>query len=227
MNAIARTLASLVPPRVEPAAAQWLADALAACSRDREALLVAVAGAGRRLGRSPVELTPAERAGAREAGMEAPPEAWGVDECGRGALVLAGLTPRSPEQRKGLVADLFYRGEYRERQALLRVLAYLPEPEAHLEVAVEACRSSVQGVFEAIACENPYPARHFTETSFNQMVLKALFTGAAVARIAGLERRANADLVRMAEGYASERRAASRPVPPDIDRILALGRRQA
>ena len=53
-------------------------------------------------------------------------------------------------------------------------------------------------MFEAIACENPFPARYFPELNFNQMVLKALFNGVALARIVGLRRRRNPELARMA-----------------------------
>ena len=67
----------------------------------------------------------------------------------------------------------------RERQAVLRVLALLPEPARFLAIALDACRTSTQPVFEAIACENPYPAAYFPEASFNQMVLKAVFTEVA------------------------------------------------
>jgi hypothetical protein len=74
----------------------------------------------------------------------------------------------------------------------------------------------VQSVFEAIACENPYPMQHFPEHNYNQMVLKAFFTGVAVQRIDGLAARRSPELVRMAEAYASERRAAGRSVPSDI-----------
>jgi hypothetical protein len=48
------------------------------------------------------------------------------------------------------------------------------------------------------------------------MVLKALFNGVALARIAGLGARANASLARMATDYAAERRAAGRSVPSDL-----------
>jgi hypothetical protein len=74
----------------------------------------------------------------------------------------------------------------------------------------------VQSVFEAIACENQYPERHFPEHNFNQMVLKSFFTGTPVQRIEGLATRRSAELSRMAEAYASERRAAGRPVPADL-----------
>jgi hypothetical protein len=79
----------------------------------------------------------------------------------------------------------------------------------------------VGDVFQAIACENSYPASHFAEPNFNQLVIKAFFTGIAVRRIAGLEERKTAELRRMAADYASERRAAGRSVPGDIDLVLS------
>jgi hypothetical protein len=80
----------------------------------------------------------------------------------------------------------------------------------------------VQSVFEAIACENAYPARHFPDQNFNKLVLKAFFTGVGVARIVGLGGRRTAELRRMAEDYASERRAAGRSVPPDLGLVTEL-----
>lgn len=57
----------------------------------------------------------------------------------------------------------------------------------------------MQSVFEAIACENRYPVRYFPEANFNQMVLKALFTGIRLNRVEGLSGRCGPELVRMAE----------------------------
>jgi hypothetical protein len=78
----------------------------------------------------------------------------------------------------------------------------------------------VQPVFEAIACENPFPALYFSEQSFNQMVLKAVFIEVAVERILGLTARITPELRRMAADYASERRAAGRSVPDDVGDLL-------
>lgn len=115
-----------------------------------------------------------------------------------------------------LVDEIFYRGDNQERAALLAILDQLPEPARFCALASEACRTNVQSVFEAIACNNDYPARFFDDDTFNQMVLKALFIGTSAAAIRGLDARQNPDLIRMAEGYASERRAANRPVPQDV-----------
>ena len=47
-------------------------------------------------------------------------------------------------------------------------------------------------------------------------MLKALFLGVPLARIDGLTARVGAELRRMVEAFARERRAAGRPVPDDV-----------
>lgn len=167
------------------------------------------AAAGRRLGRAPIT----------EEDARSIPIPWpagtGVDECGRAALVATAVDALPADQHVGFVRDLIRRGEVRERQAVLRVLAGLPDPARFVDVAIDACRTNVHSVFEAIACDNAYPAAHFPPEPFAQLVLKALFVGAPVGRIVELRRRIDDNLVRMVEAYASERRAAGRPVPED------------
>ena len=77
-----------------------------------------------------------------------------------------------------------------------------------------------------MACENTFPARHFQDLNFNQMVLKAIFTETACRRIVGLATRTTGELARMVEGYASERRAAGRSVPDDCGQIVELAARR-
>jgi hypothetical protein len=223
---IAASLVSLVWSRAKPGALAWFEAALSDLDpvRERESFLSALAAAGRRLGRDPVEPDRVETERSAAAGLSPFPVGLGLDECGRGALILLAFDKLPASQRVDLATDLYHRGEIRERQALLRVLAYLPSPVGFRDLAVEACRTSAQSVFEAIACENPYPAAHFAEPSFNQMVLKAVFNGAALSRIAGLAERVTPDLVRMAEDYVAERRAAGRALP-DMDLILSAGTR--
>jgi hypothetical protein len=78
----------------------------------------------------------------------------------------------------------------------------------------------MRAVFEAVAHRNPYPAERFPEATWNQMVLKALFVGSALAPIQGLEERQNPTLARMLCDYAHERWAAGRPVSPDLWRCV-------
>jgi hypothetical protein len=130
------------------------------------------------------------------------------DIAGRVALLV------SAKADAATVRDLFRRGTDRERIAVLRALPRLDDV-SYVELAIDACRTNIQTVFEAIACDNAFPAKYFPDEAFNQMVLKALFIGAPVGNITGLEQRTTGELERMVEAYASERRAAGRPVPED------------
>jgi hypothetical protein len=225
---IAASFVSLVWSRAKPAALAWFEAALSDLDpvRDRGHFLSALAAAGRRLGRDPVVPDHAESDRLAAAGLLPFPIGLGLDECGRGALILLAFDTLPASERLEVASDLYHRGEVRERQALVRVLAYLPAPTSFRELALEACRSSTLSVFEAMACENPYPAAHFAEPSFNQMVLKAVFSGVALHRVTSLPERVTPELVRMAEDYAAERRAAGRAVP-DMDLILSTGARSA
>jgi hypothetical protein len=138
----------------------------------------------------------------------------------RALLLLVACRRALGDTRARLVDRLFRTGDSDERIALLAVLPALPGASAYVATAVEACRSNVRDVFEAIACENEYPARHFSAPAFNQMVMKAIFWGVSLARVRGLSERQNADLERMARDYGAERRSAGREVPADLSRLL-------
>lgn len=160
---------------------------------DRATLLVEFASAGRRLGAGAV--------------------------AGRVALLVGTARALAPAELVEVVDELWRTGDNAERAAVLAALAQLPAPERFLPLAVAACRSHVTPVFEAIACDNPYPAAHFPEAAWNQLVVKALFIDVPIDRIAGLAARMNPELARMAAAYAAERRAAGRPVSADTSRL--------
>ncbi len=144
-------------------------------------------------------------------------------------MLLAAGETLPTEEHTALVEEAFRKGDNAERCALLKSLALLPEPERFLKTATEASRTQVQEVFEAIACENAYPAAQFPELNFNQLVLKALFLGIPLARVHEWRPRCNPDLGRMVSDYEAERIAAGRTVPTDIEElrgaINALGMR--
>ncbi|MBA2541825.1 MAG: EboA domain-containing protein [Deltaproteobacteria bacterium] len=192
--------------RRAPDAVDWLRAHLA---YDPAQWAPAFSAAGRKLGRAAIT----------EEDVRDLPIPWavgaGVDECGRAALVASAIVALEPAAHVTFVRDLIRRGEVRERQAVLRVLTGLPDAGRFVDVAIDACRTNVQAVFEAIACDNAFPARYLPAEPFAHLVLKALFIGAPVSRIVDLQARVDDNLVRMVEAYASERRAAGRPVPDD------------
>ena len=122
----------------------------------------------------------------------------------------------------GFVREVYLRGDFREQAAVLKSLPFLPDCARFVDMAIDACRTNVLDVFEAIAYENPFPARHFPDANFNQLVMKAIFMGLTVDRIVGLAARNSGELKRMATDFAAERRAAGRPVPDDIDFIASM-----
>lgn len=225
MSAVAASvpavLEELVGRRLEPRAREWFARARAA---DPATFLDDFTATARRLGKGPLGLAPDERARLLDARVDWPLDGWGRDELGRVALIVRAASRWATSALRDALETAYRQGDNRERQAVLRALPFLPAPEPFLTLGVDACRTHVQPVFEAIACENPYPARQFPELNFNQMVLKALFTGVALERIVGLTPRITPDLMRMANDFASERRAAGRPVPPDIWRLTGAQR---
>ena len=213
-------------------AAEWIERAMAGVAAgDVNRLLDAYTQASHHLGRRPFRLGLHAAAVLKPADMVF--DAWTIEDAGRLLLLLAchertcraeateSRRPASPDTFVDDAVMCFEQGDAREQQSWLRAVALLPEPARFLPQVVDACRTNILPLFESVACENPYPATHFPDLNFNQMVLKALFNGVPLMRIVGLARRLNPDLARMANDYAAERRAAGRTVPADIVLVTA------
>jgi hypothetical protein len=172
----------------------------------------------RRLGRADLDLGPADLEKAQAACQGWNPRGWSVDGAARVMVLLQTIAQADgfPEkfQRLCRTADVA------EAIAFYRGLALYPDPARLEPVAAEGLRSSISVIFEAVAHDNPYPQRYFDEHRWNHMVLKALFNGAALAPIQGLDERANPDLAVMLRDYAHERWAADRPVSPELWRCI-------
>lgn len=192
-------------------AREWLDAAVAAARPDGDALLSAYTGASRHAGNRPFAV---DRSAFSSALVL---DRWTLEDAARAALLLAyaGVCPE-PARFQALATACYDQADAREQQSWLRTVGVLPEPERFLPQVIDACRTSILPVFEAVACENPYPAAFFPDLNFNQMILKALFNGVELARVVGLSGRRNPELARMASDYAAERRAAGRSVPADI-----------
>ncbi len=206
--------------RLDPAAAQWLGEALASVSNvgaDRD-LYRCVSLVSRKLGKAPLGLDAAALGDAARARPGWDPSIWTIDQAARIRLLLAAATDGDTFVRR--LDQLCATADADELVAFYRGLPVYPDPPRHRLRAAEGLRSNMRVVFEAVAHRNPYPAEQLADEAWNQMVLKALFVGSALDPIVGLDRRANATLARMLGDYAHERWAASRPVNPELWRCV-------
>jgi hypothetical protein len=209
-------LLCVLQARLNPQSRGWLVQALEESgSGPVRTLLHAHAVAAHRVGRRPFALVGQERMDLRAAVPEVGFESWTLLDAAR-VLLLLNRAARDAEAWHAAVIACYGEGDAGEQQAVLKAIPLLPEPHLFLPLMIDACRTSIQPLFEAVACENPYPARFFPEPNFNQMVLKAIFNGVSLSRVVGLRPRLNRELSRMAADYASERRAAARDVPSDL-----------
>ncbi|NKI26383.1 hypothetical protein HCG49_07385 [Arenibacter sp. 6A1] len=115
---------------------------------------------------------------------------------------------------KTKVANIIQVADKSELETFLKFLVLLPNPSDYKNQAVEALRTNIATVFDAITMNNPYPALFFNDQQWNQMYLKAAFMQQDLKQILSVDQRANAELARIISDYGHERWAASREVDP-------------
>jgi hypothetical protein len=114
------------------------------------------------------------------------------------------------------VIRVYREGDSREKAAVLSALPLLSSGEAYLAIALDAGRTNERDLFASLALHNGFPADHYSEPEFNQLVMKATFQNMNLGDIVGLERRANAELARMGMEYIDERLSAQRAYPESL-----------
>lgn len=181
---------------------------------------VLLSGLSRSVRPRPLEPSPASVERMGELVEDFDPERWNTLEAAR-VLLITALPDQGGSGFAQILEDAFTYADEGELCALLKALPLVEGPERFLWRAGEGCRSNMRSVFESAACDSPYAAQHFDDVAFKQAVLKALFVGAPLWRIRGLDGRLSEDLARMALDYVDERRSAGRPVPREL--WLCLG----
>lgn len=141
---------------------------------------------------------------------------WELADVARVALLIQAQLLVPAVDQCALVELCYRMGDERERGAIMRGLMLFQQRENLKPLALMAARTNSLLLFATIAHFNLYPATYYSDYEFNQLVLKALFNGIGVSRIAGLERRVNRELSAMCEDYIDERRDAGRAIPADI-----------
>lgn len=145
---------------------------------------------------------------------------WTLDRAVR-VLLLTNVQNKSEEDYYQTIETLFDTAEINEAVALYTALSYLQYPENWLFRATEAVRSNMGPVFDAIAFHNPYPAKYFPESAWNQLVLKCIFNDKPINLIKGLDERANQNLTNILSDFAHERWAAHRTIPSQVWRLVS------
>lgn len=112
------------------------------------------------------------------------------------------------------VANIIQVADTGELETFLKFLILLPNPEDYKAAAVEALRTNIGIIFNAIAYNNPYPSMFFNDQQWNQMYLKTVFMQGDLSAVSNIDKRANKDLTRIISDYAHERWAASRDIDP-------------
>lgn len=144
---------------------------------------------------------------------------WDTVRLARVAL-LTCLDSTDQEEYLHAITTLFDTAEMNELVALYSALPLLSFPEKWLFRATDAVRSNIGFVLDAIALQNPYPARYFPEAAWNQLILKTIFNDKPIHLIVGLEKRANPNLALTLSDFAHERWAAGRSVAPQVWRLI-------
>lgn len=176
-----------------PDARRWLTDAEARVGQDPAAVHAVFPAVGRRCGRGPLLAD------------------WTVADAAR-ARLLAALPLRGATLAEEVTA-LHHHGDVAEQRAVLRSLALLEDKDASFaDLGLPLVREALRGNDTDLmaAALGPYAARHLDHAGYRQAVLKCVFCGLPLDRVAGLTDRADRELARMPADFAHERVAARR-----------------
>jgi len=146
-------------------------------------------------------------------------DGWSIDRLGR-AFLLLNLDAVNKDEYFRKIENLFLAAEMGELVALYSALPLLAYPEIWVKRCSEGVRSNIGNVMEAVMYHNPYPAQNLDQNAWNQMVLRAFFTGKDVGKIIGIDSRANKELAYIISDYIHERWAAKREVNPNLWRLV-------
>jgi hypothetical protein len=226
-------LLALVEARAPAEGAAWLRDTAAAIARGQADVRVAFPSVSRRVGRGGLGAPADARLALELAGEPCAVSlaAWRIDDAAR-AVLLTAATRRDPaaaSESMAVARDLYERGDARERTGVLRALSVLAHigrgaasPDDGVVAVLDAVRTSQGEIFEAAICDSAFAGAFLPEHEYRKAVLKAVFIGLSIVRIARLDQRADAELTSSLLDLVTEREAASRTIAPELWPVIAL-----
>ena len=217
MSAPHAVLADMLAARLDERQRGWLADRRRTLAGAPPAARLAesLSLASRFAPRTKLAPTEAERAAASASLAGWNPERWTTLEAVRVALILA-YAEDAAATLPGALESCFQFADEGELCALYRSLQFLPDGARFVWRSGEGCRTNMQTVFRANVCDTGFPMRHFGDIAWRQMCVKAIFIGAPLWRVFGLDERIDSELTRMVLDLAEERRSAGRPIPAEL-----------
>lgn len=192
----------------------WITEGVAAVAAEPARIAELFPAAGRAVGREPVD-PDGDPLGLVHGTL---------DDRAREELVAALLAALPPADAARELGDLYRYGDDAERRGVLRGLSAAdphaePIVTAGLDLVADALRTNDPRLVAAAL--GPFGARHLDQHAWRHGVLKVLFMGIPLDAIAGVDRRGDDALTRMAAGLVAERRAASRSISDDMDRLAS------
>ena len=173
----------------------------------------------RKLGKFDLKLSKIDLKNASEIKKGWFPYHWSIDIACR-VLLLSKINENTNPIFIDKYKDLHKYADGRELLALYSGLCLYNYHIDLLNISSNGLRTNIKSEFEAIAHNNSFPFDHFSLNTWNNMVLKALFIGARLNPIYGLDQRANLELANILQDYAHERWAANRDVSPELWRCV-------
>lgn len=146
------------------------------------------------------------------------PEKWSLIETTRILFNLSVIHGSGDEET--IFVQTYKITELTEQIAFLKGLPLYGNSNFALTYAKEAVRSNIQSIFAAVSQFNPYPAVNFSESEWNNMILKAVTWNYPLLEIHGIDDRVNYPLMKMLCEYAKEQEGAKRPVSIDLWRCV-------
>lgn len=220
LNTTTEFLKSLLAQRATEKALDWLnkkVDNLQENYEDRQ-LFLSFSMASRFFDKRPLNLTDKEKNKAFSIRTGFNPENWDELQTARTILILT-IPYQDFDSQQNTLDALFESADVAESVALYTSLPLLPNPELHVKRAAEGIRTNMTVVLDAVVLNNPFPSEFFDEISWNQLILKTIFTERPVYQVYNADKRANAKLASTLSDYAHERWAAGRFVTPELWRF--------